>query len=92
MWGTTKRRARCGSKITGAGKSLVTRLPAKAGDTLAVDTVLLVVSLMVAGETECFFRSGIANGEMVEFLKEMDSFKAIESVNKVCFLFIDNMI
>ena len=72
----------------GAGKSLVTRLPAEATDTLIVDTVFLVVSCMVTGKTEWFFRCGIAKGEMIEFLEEGESIEAMESVYKVSFLFI----
>ena len=45
--------------------SFVTRLPVEAADTLVVDTVFLVMSSVVAGETEWFFRCGVAEGEMV---------------------------
>ena len=66
----------------------MTRLPAEAADALVVDTVFLVVSCMVTGETEWFFRCSIAEGEMIEFLEEGESIKAMEGVYKVSFLFI----
>ena len=77
-----------GSVVTRACKSLVTRLPAEAADALVVDTVFLVVSCMVTGETERFFRCGIAEGEMVEFLEKRESIKVMEGVYKVGFLFV----
>ena len=49
---------------------LITGLPAKAADALVVDAVLLVVSCVVAGEAEWFFRRGVAEGEVIEFLDE----------------------
>ena len=66
----------------------MTGLPAEATDTLVVDTVFLVVSCMVAGETEWFFRRSIAEGEMVEFLEEGESIEAMEGVYKIGFLFV----
>ena len=51
-----------GSVIAGAGEGLVTGLPAEAADTLVMDTVLLVMSCMVAVEAEWFFRCGIVEG------------------------------
>ena len=66
----------------------MTRLPAEAADTLIVDTVFLVVSCMVTGETKWFFRCGVAEGEMIEFLEEGESIKAMEGVYEVSFLFI----
>ena len=59
-----------GSVIARACKSFVTGLPAEAADTLVVDAVFLVMSSMVAGETEWLFRCGVAEGEMVKFLEE----------------------
>ena len=38
-----------GSVVSRACESLVTRLPAEAADALVVDTILLVVSYVVAG-------------------------------------------
>ena len=77
-----------GRVVARACKSFVTRLPAEAADTLVVDTVFLVVSCMVTGETEWFFRCGIAEGEMVEFLEEGESIETMEGVYKVGFLFV----
>ena len=48
-----------GSVIARACKSLVTRLPVEAADALVVDAVFLVMSSVVAGEAEWFFRCGI---------------------------------
>ena len=66
----------------------MTRLPTEAADVLVVDTVLLVVPCMVTGETEWFFRCGIAEGEVIEFLEEGESIKVMEGVDKVSFLFV----
>ena len=74
--------------VARACEGFVTGLPAEAADALVVDTVLLVVSCMVAGEAEWFFRCGIAEGEMVEFLKERKSVKAVEGVYEVGLLFV----
>ena len=63
-------------------------LPVKAADALVVDAVFLVVPCMVTGETEWFFRCGIAEGEMVEFLEEGESIETMEGVYKIGFLFI----
>ena len=49
-------------------------MPAKAGEAFIVDTVLLVMSFMVAGEAECLLRAGIVSREVMEFLKERKSF------------------
>ena len=77
-----------GGVVVGASESFVTGLPPEAADALVMDTVFLVVSCMVAGEAEWFFRCGIAKGEMVEFLEERESIKMMEGVYKVGFLFI----
>ena len=77
-----------GSVVAGAGESLVTRLPAEAADALIVDTVFLVVSCMVTGKTEWFFRCSIAKGKMIEFLEEGEPIKVMEGVYKVGFLFV----
>ena len=69
-----------GSVIARAGESFVTRLPMEAADVLVVDTVLLVVPCMVTGETEWFFRCGIAEGEVIEFLEEGESIEVMEGV------------
>ena len=69
-----------GGVVVRAGEGLVTRLPAEAADTLIMNTVFLVMSCMVAGEAEWFFRCGVAEGEMVEFLEERESIKAMEGV------------
>ena len=76
------------SVVMGACKSFVTGLPVEAADALVVDTVFLVMSCMIAGEAEWFFRCDVAKGEMVEFLEEGESIKAMEGVDKVSFLFI----
>ena len=76
------------SVVAGACKSFVTRLPAEAADALIVDTVFLIMSCMVAGEAEWFFRCGVVEGEMVEFLEERESIKVMEGVYKVSFLFV----
>ena len=77
-----------GSVVVGAGKSFVTGLPAEAADTLVMDTVFLVMSCMVSGEAEWFFRCGVVEGEMIEFLEERESIKVMEGVYEVGFLFI----
>ena len=46
------------------------------------------MSSVVAGETEWFFRCGVAEGKMVEFLEEGESIEAMEGVYKVGFLFV----
>ena len=74
----------------GAREGLVTGLPAKAANTLVVDAVLLVMSCMVTGEAEWFFRCGVAEGEMIEFLEEGESIETMEGVYKVGFLFVDD--
>ena len=66
----------------------MTRLPAEAADALVVDTIFLVVSCMVTGETERFFRRGITEGEMIEFLEEGESIEAMEGVYKIGLLFV----
>ena len=77
-----------GGVVVGAGEGFVTGLPVEATDALVMDTVFLVMSCMVAGKAEWFFGCGIAEGEMVEFLEERESIKAMEGVYKVSFLFI----
>ena len=77
-----------GGVVAGAGESFVTGLPAEAADALVMDTIFLVMSCVVAGEAEWFFRCGIAEGEMVEFLEERESIKMMEGVYKVGFLFV----
>ena len=86
MRGVTRRWT--GGVVAGAGESFVTGLPAEAADPLVMDTVFLVMSCMVAGKAEWFFRCGVAEGEMVEFLEERESIKAMEGVYKVDFLFV----
>ena len=66
----------------------MTGLPAEAADALVVDTVLLVMSSVVAGKTEWFFRCGVMEGEMVEFLEEGESIEMMECVYKIGFLFV----
>ena len=66
----------------------MTGLPAKAANALVVDAVLLVMSCMVTGEAEWFFRCGVAEGEMIEFLEEGESIETMEGVYKVGFLFV----
>ena len=66
----------------------MTRLPAEAADALVMDAVFLVMSCMVAGNTERFFRCGVAEGEMVEFLEERESIKVMDGIYEVGFLFI----
>ena len=68
----------------------MTRLPAEAADALVMDAIFLVVSCVVTGETEWFFRRGVAEGEMIEFLEEGESIKTMESVYEVGFLFVYN--
>ena len=77
-----------GSVVAGTGEGFVSGLPVEAADALVVDAVFLVVPSMVTGEAEWFFRCGVAEGEMIEFLEEGESTKAMEGVYKVCFLFI----
>ena len=77
-----------GGVVAGAGESFVTGLPAEAADALVMDTIFLVMSCMVAGKAEWFFRCGIAEREMVEFLEERESIKVMEGVYKVGFLFV----
>ena len=66
----------------------MTRLPVEAADTLVVDAIFLVVSCVVTGEAEWFFRCGVTEGEMIEFLEEGESIKTIEGVCEVGFLFV----
>ena len=76
------------SVVVGACKSFVTRLPAEAADALVMDTVFLVMSSVVAGKAEWFFRCGVAKGEMVEFLEKGESIKMMEGIYEVGLLFI----
>ena len=66
----------------------MTRLPAETADTLVMDTVSLVVSCMVAGETEWFFGCGVSEGEMIKFLEEGESIETMEGVYEIGFLFV----
>ena len=68
----------------------MTGLPTEATDALVMDAVFLVVSSVVAGQAEWFFGGSIVEGEMVEFLDERESIKAMEGVYKVGFLFVDD--
>ena len=77
-----------GSVVARACEGLVTRLPAEAADALVVDTIFLVVSCVIAGETERFFRCGVAEGKMVKFLEEGESIEAMECVYKIGFLLV----
>ena len=77
-----------GSVVARACKSFVTRLPAEAADALVVDTVFLVMSSVVAGKAEWFFRCDIAKREMIEFLEEGESIRMMEGVYKIGLLFI----
>ena len=43
---------------------------------------------MVAGEAEWFVVCSVAKGEMIEFLEEGESIKAMEGVYEVGFLFV----
>ena len=70
----------------------MTGLPAEAADALVVNAVLLVMTSVVAGQAEWFLGSSVAKGEVVEFLDERESIKAVEGVYKVGFLFIDNRV
>ena len=70
----------------------VTGLPSEAADALVVDAVFLVMSSVVAGQAEWFFRGSVAEGEMVEFLDERESIEVMEGVYKVGFLFIDDRV
>ena len=66
----------------------MTGLPMEAADALVVDAVFLVVSCVVTGKAEWFFRCGVAEGEMIEFLEEGKSIETMEGVYKVGFLFV----
>ena len=77
-----------GSVIARACKSFLTGLPAEAADTLVVDAVFLVMSSVVAGETEWLFRCGVVEGEVVKFLEEGESIKTMDGVYEVSFLFV----
>ena len=70
----------------------MTGLPAEAADALVVDAVFLVVPSVVAGKAEWFFGGSTAEGEVVEFLEERKSIKAMEGVYEVCFLFVYNRV
>ena len=48
--------------ILWTGESSVVGLPVKAGETLIVDAVLLIMFFVVAGEAECFLKAGIVSG------------------------------
>ena len=86
MRGATRRWT--GSVVARACKGLVTGLPAEATDALVVDTVFLVVSCVVTGEAEWFFRCSVAEGKMIEFLEEGESIKTMEGVYEVGLLFV----
>ena len=77
-----------GSVVARACEGFVTGLPEEAADALVVDTVFLVVSCMVTGETEWFFRCSVVEGKVVEFLEERESIEAMEGVYEVSFLFV----
>ena len=79
-----------GNVVARACKGFVTGLPAKAADALVVDTVFLVVSNVVAGKAEWFFRGSVAEGKMVKFLEERESIEVMEGVYKIGFLFVDD--
>ena len=66
----------------------MTRLPAEAADTLVMDTVFLVMSSVVAGKAEWFFRCDIAKREMIEFLEEGESIRMMEGIYKIGLLFV----
>ena len=66
----------------------MTGLPAEAADALVVDTIFLVVSCVITGETERFFRCGVVEGKMVKFLEEGESIEVMECVYKIGFLLI----
>ena len=53
-----------GGVVVGASESFVTGLPVEAADALVMDADFLVMSCMIAGEAEWFFRCGVAKGEM----------------------------
>ena len=67
----------------------MTGLSVEAADALVVDTVFLV---MVTGKAEWFFRCGVAEGEMIEFLEEGESIEMMEGVYKVGFLFVNDRV
>ena len=77
-----------GSVVARACKGFVTRLPAEAADALVMDAIFLVVSCMVTGEAEWFFRCGVAEREMIEFLEEGKSIEAMEGIYEVGLLFV----
>ena len=77
-----------GSVVARACKSFVTRLPAEAADALVMDTIFLVMSSVVAGKAEWFFRCGVAKREMVEFSEEGESIETMECVYKISLLFV----
>ena len=79
-----------GGVVARTCECLVTGLPAEAADTLVMDTILLVVARVVAGQAEWFFGGGVAEGEVVEFLDKRESIEAMEGVYKVGFLFVDD--
>ena len=66
----------------------MTGLPAEAADALVMDAGFLVVSCVVTGEAEWFFRHSVAEGEMIEFLEKGESIKTVEGVYEVSFLFV----
>ena len=66
----------------------MTGLPAEAADALVMDAIFLVVSCVVTGEAEWFFRHGVAEGEMIKFLEEGESIKTMEGIYEVGFLFV----
>ena len=66
----------------------MTGLPAEAADALVMDAIFLVVSCVVTGEAEWFFRRGVTKGEMIEFLEEGESIKTMEGVYEVGLLFV----
>ena len=76
----------------GAVEGLVRGLPLEARDALVVNELLLVMSLMVTHETKCFSQVIVANGEVVEFLKKLESSKVVECIDKFNFLFLLNVV
>ena len=68
----------------------MTGLPTEAADALVMDAIFLVVSCVVTGEAEWFFRCGVAEGEVIEFLEEGESIKTMDGVYEVGLLFVDD--
>ena len=64
-WGTVERRSRGRSIVMGTCKGPVAQFPLKAGDTLVVDAVLLIMAFVETSKAECFLGFQIMKREVM---------------------------